>query len=437
MSVGYLETTKKYTVKDYYNDWWVQADLTVTVDADGNGSWEIKMTNDQDGSSCTASLVFSINGVLIFDEWVKTPPKANTTTLYDRGKGFPVKDDSIATGTFTVSSGSFKIGLAVCRSQAAVTHDTDTNRNRLVNGAAARIGTEKLNPDGANWTAYHITFNRNYYTIGGKPTVSIQNKGDNKFKIGFTTGDPGQYNERAGIIVYYTIDGSNPKTSSNRFTACNVTNQHTISGTSGTYSITKDLTLKTYAVNKFKFGPETASDVLTDNLKYYAVPTIEQAPVITCTKNKLTVREPWTVSWKGKEGNSNTPIQGYYVFIYQNGNNIMLVDDSDQILSKQAHNNEWAWNTKSSTITISPKANNFKAEDEITIKVIAWGKNGAGDLMLSSPSSCTETIENAGIVRVKVNNVWREGQVWVKAGGTWHEAETVFVKTSTGWKESQ
>ena len=58
------------------------------------------------------------------------------------------------------------------------------------------------------------------------------------------------------------------------------------------------------------------------------------------------------------------------------------------------------------------------------------------------------TVENAGVVNVRVNNKstqipeWKEGQVVVKAklsDGTtaWKEAEVVLIKTADGWKESQ
>jgi hypothetical protein len=42
-----------------------------------------------------------------------------------------------------------------------------------------------------------------------------------------------------------------------------------------------------------------------------------------------------------------------------------------------------------------------------------------------------------GIVRVKVGEDWKEGQVWVMKGGQWKEAQAVYVKTSAGWKETK
>ena len=47
------------------------------------------------------------------------------------------------------------------------------------------------------------------------------------------------------------------------------------------------------------------------------------------------------------------------------------------------------------------------------------------------------TIQNSGIMRVKANNVWTEGQVWVKVDGNWKEADVVKVKVNGVWEDSE
>lgn len=42
-----------------------------------------------------------------------------------------------------------------------------------------------------------------------------------------------------------------------------------------------------------------------------------------------------------------------------------------------------------------------------------------------------------GIVRVKVGEDWKEGQVWVMKDGQWKEAEAVYVMNESTWKEAK
>ena len=43
---------------------------------------------------------------------------------------------------------------------------------------------------------------------------------------------------------------------------------------------------------------------------------------------------------------------------------------------------------------------------------------------------------NAGIIKIKVNGNWKEGQVWIKNGGIWKEATGVFIKNNGKWNSS-
>ena len=88
-----------------------------------------------------------------------------------------------------------------------------------------------------------------------------------------------------------------------------------------------------------------------------------------------------------------------------------------------------------------------KPKDTVQLGVYAYTLNGENPQkrLFSSTNvkSAVTTVENAGIVRVKTpEGSWAEGQVYVRvknASGAleWKEAETVNVKTSKGWKESQ
>ena len=77
--------------------------------------------------------------------------------------------------------------------------------------------------------------------------------------------------------------------------------------------------------------------------------------------------------------------------------------------------------------------------DTVVLAVRPYTKTPAGVCFYNANNtySVAATVQNAGVVHVKPNGTWKEGQVWVKVAGVWKEAETVNVKVSGAWKESQ
>lgn len=57
--------------------------------------------------------------------------------------------------------------------------------------------------------------------------------------------------------------------------------------------------------------------------------------------------------------------------------------------------------------------------------------------LLTSEGTSMEGKVSKGIVRVKTDNGWVEGQVWVMTVNGWKQAEAVYAKTENGWKEAQ
>ena len=89
-------------------------------------------------------------------------------------------------------------------------------------------------------------------------------------------------------------------------------------------------------------------------------------------------------------------------------------------------------------IYFNPKELGFEAKDSVRVNISAYAINGKGTKLFGeSTSSETLVVQNAGVIRVKVNGGWKEGQVYVKISGHWKEAETVQTKVNGKWRESE
>jgi hypothetical protein len=303
-------------------------------------------------------------------------------------------------------------------------------------------------------------------TPGGKPTISFKDNGNNMVTISVTTGSNGDYNKlQSGSILYYTTNGVTPTP--------NAYNGTIPLGTAEKTTITKDVAIssknaiKAIAYCKYKYNTAD-SGVKTSSNAFYAPPTIESGnPKLIYKKSRLTVREQWKFDWsevKIKPANDDSQVAGYRMRLYKNGNavpntiHILDIDNNGKRLSNESKSSDGTIDIfydrdgkDNTSIIIDPSITldrlnvKFKAKDKVGLLIhpYAVDKNGkkyfksgkAGD-GASTYSGLLE-IQNAGVVRVKVNNEWKEGQVYVKVAGAWEEAETVNVKVGGAWKESQ
>lgn len=465
---GYSATTKTYTITDYYNDWWVKGVLTITVNANGNGSYTIKMTNDLGGKSwCNCSVVCYINGTKIIDAY------------YDGSynPGFPAQNDSTKSGSFTVSGGSFEVKFSVCRSQAATTF---SNSNRLTNGTATGIGG-----DGEWWE----TFTRTPWywydnTAGSAPKITDGE--NNKFSITGYSGTAGSNNSITETKLQYKFGSG----------SWNTATGNSLSATSITAKATES-SQKISARTRYKCtrGGDDDHYIYSEtaelNVKNYQSPSSPSNVTINYTKNRFTIKENWVITWdRSTATNDSSQVEGYRIRVLKNGSTIRLKDSSGTILATETSpgNKDYCYDFEDPAVTIAkyyvaddneknsiipadevasydfngngridigdsvlaktnnldrtfiidPIQNEFAPGDTVKIRLFAYSRNGLGAQQWSSDVYSNElTVQNAGIMRVKVGGSWKEGQVHVKVNGAWKEAEVVEVKTSAGWKESE
>lgn len=243
-----------------------------------------------------------------------------------------------------------------------------------------------------------------------------------------------------------------------------------------------------------KYSPE--SDAVT--LKNYIAPTNpSEAPSVTKTKTRFTVKEPWTVSWsntnqQAKKKNNSSSVAGYrIIMLVKKGGTGGWVSEPFKI--KATNKQGWkylgqnpdnkgngdTWYTVDTSdldsmteITIDPMLQGFVPGDIVKFGIrpyILWKAadpehedsftevyklfsdgptiNGTKGVDSEHYTFTDEiTVQNAGVVRIKTGadkSSFKEGIVWVKINNTgtkttdWVEADVVKVKTSSGWKESE
>jgi hypothetical protein len=93
-------------------------------------------------------------------------------------------------------------------------------------------------------------------------------------------------------------------------------------------------------------------------------------------------------------------------------------------------------------MVIDPVAFGFKAGDNVKLSIWAYTRYGAandGERLFNASEmfSSVYTVQNAGVIDVKIGGVWKEGQVYTKVNGVWKEADTVSTKINGVWKDSQ
>lgn len=290
---------------------------------------------------------------------------------------------------------------------------------------------------------YALKADSSVATAGTPPVVAINDHLNNICTITGTLGKSGKHNKLLSATLYHTIDGSNPM-SSNTVT---VTDLEPVDGNSfsKTINITRAITVKARVVCRFLYNTESATD--EKSVTYWALPNAPGKPELTegSFKNKrLTIRQDWHWQWAAPADGKDPA--GYRIYLFKNNAAITgIAAGANNTLIKGSGSTNYIDRDSSSTrLSFDPTDFGFKAKDTVKLGIYAYTKNGIGEKLFNGRGNANAqvvsdvyTVENAGVVNVKVGNAWTEGQVYVKANNEWKEAETVSVKTSNGWKESE
>lgn len=293
-----------------------------------------------------------------------------------------------------------------------------------------------------------------YYVNGTSPSVSItevhNDEGVNKVTLSGKLGKSGTNNALNGATLYYTTNGTAPTTK-------NYTNYFNLGKTSeGSYSkevtFSSNCTFKAIVYCDFKYN-DTDSGTATRAVKYCTAPSFSKAPVLTYTKSRLTVKEPWTFSWTGVNG-TNCPIVSYRLRLFKgkasnNLSQIAIKNSAGNVISDPTHKTYDTGNTNTSFV-LDPIVNGFEPGDIVKLSIFAQGKTANTDNLWWSGNGTTHTfsaeylVQNAGVMRPLVNGKHIEGVVLVALpdnndkGYTWTEADVVKVYTpNKTWAEAE
>lgn len=284
----------------------------------------------------------------------------------------------------------------------------------------------------------------------GTGTTTITDNYNNSFTITATKGTDGTNNTAGGPDTLkwgYDTNYSNSYTNDGR--RINLT----ISGTGATRTVyAKSRT--TAADGNHKTSTTSAA------IRQYVGPDKIASCGISSSKGKLTLKEDWILHWTEPNINNGCPIKGYQVALFKqsSGDNkwsaLPLINDKGDILIGSTGK----YQTEGTSLSLKLGAKYYTKEynalgtdllkpgDKIKFSVKAYtkfGKNHEINSFVFNNNANIETysteypIYNSGIMRVKANNAWTEGQVWVKVDGNWKEADVVKVKVNGVWEDSE
>lgn len=320
---------------------------------------------------------------------------------------------------------------------------------------AARIVTTyqyAINASGSNTVTTNATTTTiTYHGQIGAPSVSITDNHNNTFTITGTDAKDGTNNAATTSYVWgYSTSYGNSGAGTKAITTT------ADNGSTAAFKVYAKATATSAYCNQTTTA--TAGPV---EVKHYVVPTDPGKPILSYTKNRLTIKEPWTFNWPASTAaNTSSPLKGYYVMLrrcpagkdasvesnWEFIRNIACSTSNDYITPATSVNTDTTTNyftrranTSCTVIIQNPAEFGFVPGDHVALRVRAYTVNGKDAVMQSTNYATSDSamIQNAGIVHVKPDGSWKEGQVWVKVDGKWKEAETVNVKVDGTWKESQ
>ena len=270
---------------------------------------------------------------------------------------------------------------------------------------------------------WQATLNTYYEEVtANKPTIT-DNK-NNTFTIGANAGTPGAGNSVKSTTLYYR------QGSSGSYTQADSLNLPATYITCGPSVASQPIYAYTYVDGEYN---DATSELAAASVKNYQAPTwpvdAKVELVASSFKNgRLTIKQNWGWQWTAARAtNASSAVAGYeirFAVIYDNGTT----------LSKNYSTSAGLTILYTNYDVVNPA---IKPNDKIRLSIRAFAYDGTGSKLYTDwIASEIYTIQNAGVVNVKVNNVWHEGQVWVKANDEWHEAETVNARVDS-WRESQ
>ena len=357
-------------------------------------------------------------------------------TSDDIDKVMPTK--SAKDGSASWSSSDHEVGIAECEIETTALVADHVYYIAIGSSELIQVGDDNKKQDGQ---AYSFTLNYTLnYTSGTAPTIYIVDNKDNTITISGALGKNGTSNSLQYAAVYYTTDGSDPGDSENTkrkrvlYYSVDTDDNYASPVSGGSYSttigITSSGTIK--ATTRCAFEHNTTEANTSLKVTYYAMLGDPGIPVLTDSSYKngrIVIKKPWTFIWTPtKILESSLTVAGYEYALRRLPKDFTVWGPAAEIGTV----------TGTSVSFSDPVALGFAAGDIFKLQIISYAIDGRGEKITSDLIESSEyLVQNAGIVNVKVDGAWKEGQVYVKVNNEWKEAETVNVKVNGEWQESQ
>lgn len=269
-------------------------------------------------------------------------------------------------------------------------------------------------------------------------SVSITDNLNNSYTVKGTGGTNGTNNAVKSAILTYTLaNGTNDNldckgktvTRTVAFTPNDTANTRTITAsvnTNGTYN-------------------NPAAVTTSANIKQYVAPNAPGKPTLTAGSfsagGRLTLKNNWTYTWeKATRKNYNSTVRGYRIRLLVNDKQVHIKDVNGKIISQVSSSGVIYYDTESTdtSFTIYPNQQDIKVGDTVVLGIFAYTRDGKNNQYFNSSRQDSKkmTVQNAGVVHVKVEGKWRVGRVFVKVENKWREAENVKAKVENKWRES-
>lgn len=352
---------------------------------------------------------------------------AKTLTVYIYVNTKYSVDDSSNTFVVSLTGGTGYNGAVTIKTTSNSGGWSDTNTKRLGTFTTSSAGTISISASltgldtlGASLKATLSAKVTNYVEVSGG-SVTITDNGNNTATIRGRSASSKSNNAISSAKLYWYTNRWNEETVA---WGPDTNFSKTISIPSGCSQITGDL---------YSYGRVNSAYVSkTSPVKYYGNPGNPGVPTLSYRRRGPTLNEILTFNWSAAPAGINVPIKGYYIRLYQDGKILTGIDPNNPSL------NYYLRESTSTSFSFNPKDFEFKVGETVKLGIRSYGYNGKGEILYNEVqvNSAEYTFINAGIIRIKKDGGWKEGQVYIKINGAWKEADAVYIKKDGGWKES-
>lgn len=255
-----------------------------------------------------------------------------------------------------------------------------------------------------------------YATNAGKTTINISfSQGNNYFSLSGTIGTNGKNNKVTGISIYCTTDGTEPSPTNANMVWEDINGTEKTSWLIEKVLFSKNQTIKAVAYTKAAMG-DVAGDIKTKEVYYYSPPTTPTNLNIAYGK-KPSPKSHFRFEWAPSQNGYNNTVEKYNLTIFANDKQIKTIETVENFVEQLGEDLL------------------LKKGDVLSFTVYSIGDSAYNNTSPIAQSSLL-TIESASLVKIKIDNKWKEAQVWVKVEGSWREVNGVFIKNNGTWKSS-